>query len=589
MVALVRNLADVVGGRTAYCVPAGKGSDELAVVAASPETASGHVSAAGVAAREPVLGGGVLLVACPARWGRRELAVVRETAGWLGITAQLDSLRAGRDRAQARALGLRAEVAAARHRLTQVRELERRRLVDAIATTTLRDVDTLRRRLRSLAELPDEPADVLAEARTSLDELLDEFRVVVRGVYPAMLPDVGPQAAIEELAATLSCPVRFAGDLGRRASWHVEAGFYHAVAAVLRTLAAREPLSVLYHRDEAMCARITGPAGDLPVSGLQAALAHDAERLAVLGGSMEFSVAAGSAEVTVRLAERIEPTVRTPAHVPRAQDSAIYRQMTELVQQGLQAARDDQERARWNAVAARMAQPARLAIVTRSATDLRNAVWTAGLGVTVIVVDAPADAALAREFLSDGGSRGSIDAVLCLVPPAPAFRSVLRWGRHRVELSESASVAELAAKLVERGPVMAARRAAVSARELIGAFPPDHPLQWALDRLSVESHEITELDLLDDLERADTHLLRGSAVDAARLLGARGTTARARLGLPEDADDEQVRTAARHAVTRWRAYGDRSATSAADRFACEALVRTSEGILAETPTGEQIL
>ncbi|MET0135813.1 MAG: hypothetical protein ABW215_19705, partial [Kibdelosporangium sp.] len=158
VVALVRNLADVVGGRTAYCVPARKGPDELAVVSAWPETASRHVSAAGVAAREPVLGGGVLLVADPTRWGQGERAVVRETAGWLGITAQLDSLRAGRDRAQARALGLRAEVSAAQHRLAQVRELERRRLVDAIATTTLRDVENLRRRLRSLAELPDERA-----------------------------------------------------------------------------------------------------------------------------------------------------------------------------------------------------------------------------------------------------------------------------------------------------------------------------------------------------------------------------------------------------------------------------------------------
>ncbi|MET0136363.1 MAG: hypothetical protein ABW215_22490, partial [Kibdelosporangium sp.] len=424
---------------------------------------------------------------------------------------------------------------------------------------------------------------------TSLDDLLDEFRVVVRGVYPAMLPDVGPQAAIEELAATLPGPVRFTGDLGRRASWHVEAGLYHAVAAVLRTLAGRDPVSVQFRRDEAMCARITGPVGDLPVSGLRAALGHDAERLAVLGGSMEFSVATGIAEITVRLAERIEPTVRVPARVPCAQDSAVYRQMSELVRQGRQAARDDQERARWNAVATRLLQPARLAVVTRSATDLRNVVWAAGLGVTVIVVDAPADAALAREFLSDGGSRGSIDAVLCLVPPAPAFRSELRWGRHRVELSESASVAELAGKLVERGPVLAARRAAVSTRDLIGAFPPDHPMRWALDRLSVESHEITELDLLDDLERADAHLLRGAAVEAVRLLGAHGATARARLGLPENADDEQVRAAARHAVARWRAYGDRSATGASDRFACEVLVRTSEGILAETLTGEQIL
>ena len=131
--------------------------------------------------------------------------------------------------------GLRAELAAARERLAQVRDLERRRLVGAITTTTLRDLAEVRGRLTGITA--DTAADDLAEARGALDDLIDNFRAVVRGVYPAMLPDRGPRAALEELAATLPRPVRFGGDLGRRAGWQVESGLYHAVAAVLNVLA----------------------------------------------------------------------------------------------------------------------------------------------------------------------------------------------------------------------------------------------------------------------------------------------------------------------------------------------------------------
>jgi hypothetical protein len=587
--ALVRNLADALGGRATYGVPVTTEQTSRArfvTIASWPEHAgefAGGVNgdANGDVVREPVSGGGVVCIAGPWRWGDGERIILRETATWLGVAARLSRLRADREQAEARAQRLKAEVTAARERLAEVRDLERRRLVGAITATTLRDLAEVRERLRDLAApgahtATDTMMDDLAEVRATLDDLIDDFRTVVRGVYPAMLPDRGPRAALEELAAMLPRPVRFRGELGRRVGWQVESGLYHAVAAVLNVLVGLtddDPISVEFHRDDALRVRIVAPAGELSVRELSATLGHDAQRLAVLGGAMECAVTDGSAVVSVRVVERIE--LDDAAITPAFEQSALYRQVNDLVRQGQRTTGDGPERARWDAVAERMAAPPRLAVVGGPP----DAPVPAGEAVTVVVAGGPADEALAEEFLADDGPRGAVDAVLCLVGPTEGFRAALRRGRQRVELTESASVDRLARKLAAWRPVLAARRAIVAVTELVGQ---DHPMRWAVERIGAEAHEITELDLLDEIERGDTRLLRtaGDAVaDAVRLLGSSGADPRARLGLAGDAGDDQVRAAAERAVRRWRAHAEHPATGGQDRAACEVLVRTAEGML----------
>jgi hypothetical protein len=576
--ALVRNLADAVGGQAAYGVrektertPA----PGFVTVVSWPERTE---PVTGEVVSEPVPGGGVLSLAGPWRWGDGERTMLRETAAWLGMAARLTGLRADRERAQIRAQRLRAEVTAARERFAEVRDLERRRLVGAITTTTLRDLAEVRGRLQALGEPAGDtvPGD-LAAVLATLDGLLDNFRTVVRGVYPAMLPDRGPRAALEELAATLPRPVRFRGDLGRRVGWQIESGLYHAVAAVLNVLAGLEsghPVTVDFRHDDALRVRITTPAGRLSVHELRSTLGHDAERLAVLGGAMDCAVSDGSAVVNVRVTERIEATA-SAAPASALEHSDLYRQVRDLVRQGQRTAGDGPARARWDAVAERMAALPRLAVVGGPPDGL----GPAGEAVTVVVTGEPAERALAEEFLAEDGPRGAVDAVLCLAAPSPAFRAVLRAGRQRVELTESASVGGLASKLVAWRPVIAARRAIVSATDLVRG---DHPLRWAVERIGAEAHEITELDLLDELERGDSRLLRGvdgAATDARRLLGGHGADPASRLDLPEGAGVGQLRAAAEHAARRWRAHAEHPATGGRDRAACEVLVRTAEGML----------
>ena len=554
--ALVRNLADGVGGQAAYAVPAAR---THVVVESWPAGLSGVAGAVGV---EQVVGGGAVYVLAPGRWDDAARVLLRDTAVWLGTAVRLTRLRAERDAADLRARRLRTELSAARSRLAKVRDLERARLVQAVTATTLGDLAEVRALLG---------AGGLGPARDTLDDLIDDFRVVVRGVFPAMLPDSGARAALAELAATLPRPVSFTGDLGRRAGWQLESGFYHAVAAALNLLAGKEstsPVTVTFGRDDALRARI-GAAEAPPVDELRTALAQDSERIAVLGGELACAVVDGAAVVTVRLAERIEPVEALVVDPAALERSALYRQVRELVRQGQDAA--DGHRAEWDAVAERLTMPPRLAVIGQPADGPVP-------GVAVLAVDAVADRALAAEFLADAGPRGGVDAVLCGSVPTAEFREALLAGRHRVVLADvGTTVSSVAGSLVAYGPVIAARRAVVAMTDLVRGLPSDHQLRWAVERVAVDAHEFAELDLLDELAQGGR--LRGVASAAARLLGADGLDPRSRLGLPQDAPDVVVTAAARDAVARWRAHTEHPATSARDRTACQVLVRTAEGLL----------
>lgn len=582
---LVRHLADTIGGQVAYCVPEESDPAELHVIAAAPQDVRVRGGLPGESVRQPVRGGGLLLVAGGReRLREDELAAIRDVAGWVGVVAEVDNTSADRDQAEARARDLRTEVGVARERLAQVRDLERRRIVRAITTTTLRDLEDLRRRIGGLGELSTEDALLhrLTDLGAAVDDVLEEFRTIVRGVYPALLPEHGPRAALEELAATLPRPVRFGGELGRRTGWEVESGFYHAVAAVLNLLAGTEEepdssVIVEFDRDDAMHARMATKVGARSADDLRAALDRDAERIGVVGGEMDYDVIEGTAVVTVALPDRTgQPT-------PPAQGSAFYQRVLDLVQEGRDALGHGSDRSRWDAVEARLAKPPRLAVVSDVPVDPDEVSRASAIGVAVVVVDGPADEALAEMFLREDGPRGSIDAVLSHLPLADGFLAALRRSRQRVEVSPLANLVEVARKLVEREPVIAARRALVSVRRLMSELPEDHPLRWAVDQLAAEAHEIAELDLLDELLAGDVRLRGSVGEEAARLLGAHGIDPRTRLGLDRAADQEQVGVAAQRAVLRWRAQagvagGGRTAAT------CEVLVRTAEGLLTSART-----
>jgi hypothetical protein len=159
----------------------------------------------------------------------------------------------------------------------------------------------------------------MRRAGTQLDELLDRFRLIARGVYPQVLRDQGPVGALEEVAAELDRPVRLAGAPAARLAWEVESGVYYVAASALQWLAATKgpELEVeLTHVDGRLAVRIVDPRPELALGELRAALAGDLERLAALGGEAGMSIDEGGRLVlTASLPERLEPAVEVAREV----------------------------------------------------------------------------------------------------------------------------------------------------------------------------------------------------------------------------------------------------------------------------------
>jgi hypothetical protein len=252
---------------------------------------------------------------------QRVMQDVAQGAGLLLRGAQLASELEDRVR---RADELAAQLQASRRRLTRAREVERQRLVGELTQVTTARLATLRCDIAELQELVfsggaeiERTQQALTRARTGLDELLDRFRVIARGVYPAVLRGQGPAGALEELATDLPRPVRLSGRLPRRLGWEVESGIYWLAASAMQQLAgqpAGQPLRVHLELTEGQVAvRIEDPAAAMAASEVLAALTGDVDRLAALGGDVEIAeYGAGGIALRAWLPDQIEPSVEGP-------------------------------------------------------------------------------------------------------------------------------------------------------------------------------------------------------------------------------------------------------------------------------------
>ena len=258
--------------------------------------------------------------------GDQEL--VRDVANGAALLLRGVALNAELAERVRRADDLARELRASRQRLARAREVERRRLVMELGNATSVRLAALRGDVRAaggdLGRVPGDPAEfdtasaqqALARARIALDELLDRFRLIARGVYPAVLRDQGPTAALDEVAADLPRPVRLTGGLGGRLDYEIESGVYYVVAAALGALAsgpdAGELLVHLDHADAHVTVRIEDPAAAKGPEDLRAELADESERLVALGGDLTItSTAPGAVELLVRLPDRLEPVVES--------------------------------------------------------------------------------------------------------------------------------------------------------------------------------------------------------------------------------------------------------------------------------------
>jgi signal transduction histidine kinase len=273
----------------------------------------------------PVLDGtvlrAVLAVRKPSAVTAADRRLMQDVASGAALVLRVAALNAELAERVRRAAALAGELHASRHRLASARESERRRLVAELGYATGDRLETLRAEVAAArAALDDERTDpaaahaALGRARERLEELLDRFRAVARGVYPAVLRDQGPAAALDEVVADLPRPVRTSGRPGGRLPWELESGIYYVAASAVRALAGRPadtPLAVrLEHAAGRIELEVEDPAHPLAAEHLASLLADDADRLAALGGGMDLEVPApGVLVLRAWLPDRVEPVV----------------------------------------------------------------------------------------------------------------------------------------------------------------------------------------------------------------------------------------------------------------------------------------
>ncbi|GAA4869682.1 hypothetical protein [Actinomycetospora straminea] len=246
--------------------------------------------------------------------------LARDVAAGAGLLVRGAHLNARLAARVARADDLGRELTASRRRLTRARDAERRRLVTELAHLTTDRLEALRAALDEArvaldADDADTAGPALTRALEGLEDLIDRFRVVVRGVYPTVLTAQGPVGALEEMAADLPRATSIVGRLPERLAWEVESGLYYVAAAALAHLAERAgegPVEAVLTHEDGRLAVLVGAVddgGEEGVDELRAAVSEDADRLAALGGRLHVERDHGRLRLVASVPDALEPVI----------------------------------------------------------------------------------------------------------------------------------------------------------------------------------------------------------------------------------------------------------------------------------------
>ncbi|WP_431906633.1 hypothetical protein [Micromonospora carbonacea] len=302
----------------------GWATDALPDLVADPDLLLGCSGV--VAAAEVTDGGarrGVVVLAHPEH-PRRPLAVTAplgETAVCVGLLLRQAGHRASCAAARARADAAARRVGATQAELLTVQAVERDRLATAVTATPGRQLRAILDRTadleRALRAGSPQATAIAGGIRAGLGEMIEQFRAVVRGVYPQVLRGAGVRAALEEVTAALPVPVVLRGELGRRQGWEVESGLFQAgvsAAAALGASGGEQPVHLELGRSDGVLTIRAQRAGADPAR-VGAALRDDSRRLAALGGRLRVDRAGRGAAtvVDILLPERLGGDRPVPA------------------------------------------------------------------------------------------------------------------------------------------------------------------------------------------------------------------------------------------------------------------------------------
>lgn len=139
----------------------------------------------------------------------------------------------------------------------------------------------------------------------------------------------------------------------------------------------------------------------------------------------------------------------------------------------------------------------------------------------------------------------------------------------------------LLAQFADRRDLLKARAGllAVEAAARSQPGPGTEAILSELERITAGAHELREMRLLNALRSGAVAPKADDLEDMERLLGTSGPAPAARLGLPAEASENDVRRAAQAALAKWQRRAESPMASPDTSDAARILMRTCEGIL----------
>ena len=135
----------------------------------------------------------------------------------------------------------------------------------------------------------------------------------------------------------------------------------------------------------------------------------------------------------------------------------------------------------------------------------------------------------------------------------------------------------------ERARVLKARSAIAALERVLDTDGcADGPfLRGMLEQVQAGAHELEEVRVLSALRVGGLDLRGDAAEELERLLGGYGHDAATRLGLPGDADDEEIRAVALRVLVGWHGRAQHPLSSRSTQHAAQTAIRTLEGLVAQ--------
>jgi signal transduction histidine kinase len=201
------------------------------------------------------------------------------------------------------------ELRSSRQRIVAAQDEERRRLERDIHDGAQQQLVALAVKLRLVEKLarqdPERTEQMATQAKTELQQAVEDLRDLARGIYPPLLADKGLPAALEAQARKAPLPVAVMRNGVGRYSQEVEAGIYFCVLEALQNAAKYSEatsVTVRLEREDAHLVfevaddgRGFDPSSTPKGSGLQ----NMSDRVEALGGTFEVASSPGDG-TTVR-------------------------------------------------------------------------------------------------------------------------------------------------------------------------------------------------------------------------------------------------------------------------------------------------